>query len=132
MQVITALTQTEFRRPLLLTALLALAPTLGSTQDIAGTGESTAATTNRAPIISGTPPTTATVSRSYSFRPTASDADGDTLRFDISNKPAWAYFSRSNGRLYGTPPRSAAGTYANIRIRVNDGKATASLPALHN
>jgi hypothetical protein len=84
---------------------------------------------NRAPTISGTPSAAATVGQSYSFRPTAADADGDAVSFSIANKPAWATFSRSSGRLYGTPPSSAAGTFSNIRISVSDGVATASMPA---
>jgi hypothetical protein len=61
---------------------------------------------NRAPSISGTPPTTATVGRAYSFTPTASDPDGQVLKFSINWKPAWASFSKTTGRLSGTPPRA--------------------------
>jgi hypothetical protein len=86
-----------------------------------------AAKTNRAPTISGTPATSATVGKAYSFRPTASDPDGDSLGFSISNKPSWATFSTSTGQLSGTP--SAAGTFSNIVIKVSDGKLTTSLPA---
>ncbi len=83
---------------------------------------------NRAPTISGAPPTTATVSAAWSFQPTASDPDGDTLSFSIANRPAWASFSSSTGRLTGTP--TAAGTHSGIVISVSDGKGGgASLPA---
>jgi hypothetical protein len=84
-------------------------------------------TANRAPVISGTPAKSATVRQPYSFRPTASDADGDRLTFSITNKPAWATFDNSNGTLYGTP--SGTGTFANIAITVSDGKASTSLAA---
>jgi hypothetical protein len=80
-------------------------------------------------VISGTPATSATVGRAYSFRPTASDPDGNTLGFSIQNRPSWATFSTSTGQLSGTPSRSHIGTYSNIVIRVSDGTATASLPA---
>jgi hypothetical protein len=86
-----------------------------------------AAAANRAPKISGTPATTAKVGQAYSFKPTASDPDGNSLGFTISNKPAWATFSTSTGQLSGTP--TAAGTHSNIVIKVSDGKLTASLPA---
>jgi hypothetical protein len=86
-----------------------------------------AASTNTAPKISGTPATTATVGKAYSFQPTASDANGDSLGFSIANKPSWASFSTSTGRLSGTP--TAAGTHSNIVISVSDGKATTNLPA---
>ncbi len=83
--------------------------------------------TNQPPTISGTPATTATAGTAYSFTPSASDADGDTLTFSIANRPGWASFSSSTGRLSGTP--SAAGTYSNIVVSVSDGKATAALAA---
>jgi hypothetical protein len=82
---------------------------------------------NRAPTISGTPATTATVGTAYSFQPSAADPDGNALGFSITNRPSWATFSTSTGRLSGTP--TASGTFSNIQIRVSDGKATTSLPA---
>jgi len=63
----------------------------------------------------------------YSFTPTASDADGDSLTFSIANQPVWAAFDASTGQLSGTPSASDVGTYAGIVISVSDGKATASL-----
>jgi hypothetical protein len=86
-------------------------------------------TTNTAPKISGTPPTSTSVSTAYAFQPTASDANGDVLAFSITNKPSWASFSTSTGRLSGTPAAANVGTTSNIVIKVSDGKATASLPA---
>jgi len=85
--------------------------------------------TNGAPRISGTPPTSAKVNEPYAFQPTASDPDGDKLTFQIANKPAWANFDSSTGRLSGTPSSSYTGTFADIRISVTDGKATSSLNA---
>ena len=82
---------------------------------------------NRAPVISGSPSTSATVGQAYAFQPTASDADGDTLSFTIANKPSWASFNQSTGRLSGTP--TAAATHSGIVISVEDGRATTSLPA---
>ena len=82
--------------------------------------------TNTAPVISGTP-TTAQANYPYSFIPTASDADGDTLRFSVSNLPSWAAFNTITGEIYGTPHDQSVGTYNDIVITVNDGKDTASL-----
>lgn len=82
---------------------------------------------NSAPTISGTPSTTAAIGALYSFQPTASDANKDPLVFRIANRPAWASFSSSTGRLSGTP--TVAGTYSSIVISVTDGSRTASLPA---
>lgn len=83
--------------------------------------------TNRAPTISGSPSTTAVAGQAYSFRPTASDADGDTLGFSIQNRPVWATFSSATGQLSGTPSAANAGSYANVIISVSDGKATVAL-----
>lgn len=82
---------------------------------------------NSAPVISGTPATSAMVGTIYKFQPTATDANGDTLTFSISNKPVWTTFSSSTGLLTGTP--TAAGTYANIIISVSDGRTKRSLTA---
>lgn len=85
---------------------------------------------NRAPTISGSPVTSVQAGSAYSFQPTASDADGNTLSFSIVNKPSWASFSTSNGRLSGTPASSNVGTTSGIVISVSDGKGgSASLPA---
>ena len=82
-----------------------------------------------APRISGTPATTASVGATYSFQPTASDPNGDTLTFSIQNAPSWATFSTSTGRLSGTPTSANAGTFSNIIISVSDGTNRVSLPA---
>jgi len=88
----------------------------------------TLSVTNTKPSISGTPATTATIGQGYSFTPTASDQDsGQTLTFSITNKPAWAGFNSSNGRLSGTPTAGDVGTYSGIAISVSDGTDSASL-----
>ena len=84
---------------------------------------------NRAPSISGSPPTAAREGQSYEFTPAASDADGDDLTFSITNRPAWATFNSASGALKGTPATGTVGTYANITIRVSDGTQSAALPA---
>jgi len=84
---------------------------------------------NTAPVIGGSPASSVVAGSAYSFQPGASDADGDTLSFSISNKPSWASFSSSTGRLNGTPGTGSVGSYGNIVITVSDGTASASLPA---
>jgi hypothetical protein len=86
---------------------------------------------NRAPVISGTPPSSVMPGSAYSFQPTASDADGDPLTFSIVNAPSWATFSASTGRLQGTPTAANVGTYSNISIRVSDGKTTTALASFN-
>jgi len=88
------------------------------------------AAANRPPVISGNPATSVTVGQSYSFTPTASDPDGQALSFTIANKPSWATFNSSTGRLSGTPTAGDAGTYPGIVISVSDGTASASLPGM--
>jgi hypothetical protein len=84
---------------------------------------------NRPPTITGTPAGSVAVGQAYSFRPTASDPDGQALTFSITNKPSWAAFSTTTGRLNGTPTAANVGTTSNIVISVTDGAASASLPA---
>jgi hypothetical protein len=85
--------------------------------------------TNSAPTIAGSPSTSVAAGQPYSFQPSATDADGDVLTFSIQNRPSWATFSPTTGRLAGTPSASQAGVYGNIVITVSDGKATRSLTA---
>jgi hypothetical protein len=85
--------------------------------------------TNHAPTISGSAVSSVTAGNAYSFAPTASDVDGDTLTFSVSNLPAWASFNSTTGRISGTPSAAQVGTYSNIVITVSDGKVSASLPA---
>jgi putative Ig domain-containing protein len=87
----------------------------------------TGGATNRPPVISGSPATSGREGIAYSFTPTASDPDGNPLTFSISNRPSWASFSTSNGRLSGTPPAGRAGNYAGILISVSDGSQSVSL-----
>jgi hypothetical protein len=84
---------------------------------------------NNAPTISGSPATSVQAAQTYTFVPSASDADGDTLVYSISNQPRWANFSTTSGRLSGTPATTDVGTYSNITIRASDGRVSASLPA---
>lgn len=84
---------------------------------------------NTAPTISGTPPTSVQTGSTYTFTPSARDAQNNPLTFSISNKPAWASFNAGSGTLSGTPASTQAGTYSNIVIRVSDGRLSSSLPA---
>jgi hypothetical protein len=82
---------------------------------------------NSAPTISGTPAAAVNINTAYSFTPTVSDPDGDTLTFSITGLPAWANFDTSSGRLAGTPGDADVGVYGDIRISVSDGTGTATL-----
>jgi hypothetical protein len=82
---------------------------------------------NQAPTIGGTPSSQVTAGSSYSFVPTANDADGDNLTFSVANLPAWASFNSSTGSVSGAPQESDVGSYDSIQITVSDGTEQASL-----
>ncbi|MEO5330569.1 MAG: chitobiase/beta-hexosaminidase C-terminal domain-containing protein [Magnetococcus sp. YQC-5] len=84
---------------------------------------------NEMPIISGTPAPKATPGVAYSFIPTASDANGDTLSFSIKNRPPWASLNATTGVLTGTPAAKDYGIYGGIVISVTAGTDTVALPA---
>jgi len=82
----------------------------------------------RPPTISGSPRTTTPATMSYQFIPTASDPDGDALTFQITNRPSWAAFDPTTGRLSGVPAMTTMGmTYSGIVISVSDGARSNSL-----
>ena len=78
---------------------------------------------------SGNPPPAVLYEGTYVFSPTASDPDGDALGFQIQNKPRWADFDESTGRLSGQPSINDIGIYRSIVITVSDGEQSRSLPA---
>ena len=82
---------------------------------------------NKAPKISGSAPAAINAGSSYSFVPAASDPDGDALTFSIQNKPEWASFVATTGKLSGTPGMGDVGTHSNIAISVTDGKVSTTL-----
>jgi hypothetical protein len=86
-------------------------------------------TGNAAPTIQGQPSGSVQAGQAYTFQPSASDANGDALTFSVTNKPDWAEFNASTGRLSGTPTAADIATYSGISIAVSDGQASASLSA---
>ena len=78
--------------------------------------------------ISGTPPATVAVSSEYSFQPIGKDTVKSRIKFDIYNKPAWAVFDETTGRLSGRPNRREVGTYRDISIRLTDWYGYVSTP----
>ena len=106
-------------------------PPLAGCLDFMGDGAGSSALappgSNNAPVIGGTPGSSVKISEPYSFAPSASDPDADTLTFTIQNKPVWAEFNSSTGQLSGMPLLGNEGTYSNILITVSDGQLSASL-----
>lgn len=81
------------------------------------------------PSISGRPAAGVTLPNLYSFQPTATQSVVSRIKFDIRNKPDWAQFDETTGRLWGRPNRAQVGAYNNIVIRAINWYGTASLPA---
>jgi hypothetical protein len=118
-----------------LSASLALAACGGVTTDSAapagggplvGGSQAPAAPVNRAPQLTGNPAGTVTAGQAYSFTPTASDPDGNSLSFSVSGKPAWLAFNTTTGALTGTPAATDVGQ-STIAITASDGSLQAVL-----
>lgn len=101
-------------------------PAFSITSSTSGTS---GGTTNRAPVLSGTPSTSVTAGNAYAFRPTGSDPEGKALTWSITNRPAWAAFSTTSGALTGTPTAAQVGTTSGIVISASDGTNRTSLPS---
>ncbi len=84
---------------------------------------------NDAPEILGAPEGVISQDQSYNFIPSASDIDGDTLSFSLSNRPAWLQIDTATGRLFGTPSNDDVGEYTGLVLQVTDGELVSSLPA---
>lgn len=75
--------------------------------------------------LTGTPAATATVGRTYMFRPKVNGDWHRRMRFEIRNKPDWAYFSNRSGTLAGKP--RSPGKWSGIVISASDGRSHSSL-----
>jgi len=73
--------------------------------------------TNVGPVFTSTPGTTATVGTAYSYTPTATDADGDTVTFAVAGPTGMAI---SGGVITWTPTTAQIGT-ENIIVTASDG-----------
>ena len=116
--------------PIILVSLLSAGGGGGSDDGTidGNTGGGNPPASNRAPSISGTPPATVMAGQSFSFSPSASDPDGDSLSFTIQNRPAWVTsFNQSTGQMAGTPDNSDVGVYQGITVTVTDGDLSTSL-----
>lgn len=82
---------------------------------------------NSPPTISGSPPSAVLIGDVYSFTPTASDSDGDTLTFSVNNLPRWATLDSRTGSISGSVTLGDEGVYDNIRLTVSDGTTARSL-----
>jgi hypothetical protein len=97
--------------------------------DSSGTTNPSGVGQDQMPRISGSPPSSVQAGTAYTFQPSASDADGDDLSFQISNLPSWATFDSASGAVSGTPTSADIGTTSDIVITVSDGMARTALAA---
>ncbi len=84
---------------------------------------------NNPPTIAGSPNTTMTVGKVWSFTPVGQDSDGDNLSFSVLGAPSWMIFNTVTGQLSGIPGIAHVGNYPDIRISVSDGELVAELAA---
>jgi hypothetical protein len=82
---------------------------------------------NSAPVMTIQSSVDVLVGREVRLRPSASDADGQSLSFSISNRPSWLSFSAQTGEVSGVPGAADVGTYEGIRITASDGLAQTSV-----
>ncbi|MEQ1530153.1 MAG: putative Ig domain-containing protein, partial [Methylococcales bacterium] len=85
-------------------------------------------TVNRDPVITSTPSaTTAIMGQSYSYKVTATDADGDTLTFGLGRQPGTMSIDPQTGLVTSTWPMSIFSSYHKgpfsfpYTVNVNDG-----------
>ena len=74
---------------------------------------------NRAPSITTAPVTTATAGVAYSYDVNATDPDGDTLTYSLTQAPGGMVINPSNGLIAWTPSSGQTGSQA-VAVRVAD------------
>lgn len=79
-----------------------------------------------APVVSGAPDTVIDQGRLYRARFSASDADGDSVRFHGSGLPGWLSLDPIDGLLSGTPGQQDIGLHENLRIGATDDTGLSS------
>ncbi len=84
---------------------------------------------NDAPSITGNPITEFMAHNAYSFAPTISDIENDSLELSIENLPGWASFNDQTGEITGSPTNDDVGLYENILLSANDGNLMTEYPS---
>ena len=108
------------------TLLLAACGGDSSSGSTSGTSAAPPTSSVASVAIAGSPQTTATAGKAYSFQPSVSQGSG-TISFSITGQPHWASFNSATGALSGTPSTSDEGTSAPITISASNGSSSASL-----
>ena len=71
------------------------------------------------PVITSTPVTSATKDQPYSYNVNATDSDGDTLTYSLTNKPSGMTINSSSGMISWIPSDEG---YFNVTVRAYDGE----------
>ncbi|MFP6843727.1 MAG: Ig-like domain-containing protein, partial [Thalassolituus sp.] len=79
---------------------------------------------NDAPVITSVPNTSATEAVAYSYAVTASDVEGDTLTWSLTEAPAGMEIDADTGVINWTPGNAA--TNPTVVIQVSDGAASST------
>src|SRR5689334_8997728 len=87
----------------------------------------TIAAAGSSPTIEGVPPVAVNSGSTYAFTPTASDPHGEPIIFGIVNKPQWASFDTTTGRLSGTPTDADIGDTVGVGITASNKRARSSI-----
>jgi hypothetical protein len=117
----------QFVRAFLPAAAMAVCHGCGGGSDEAAvpppSGEvSPAVVANAAPRLAAPAASYARVGAAYTYQPSATDADGDALKFSAENLPPWSSLDATSGRISGTPSADDVGEYESITITVADAK----------
>ncbi|HEY9621936.1 MAG TPA: putative Ig domain-containing protein [Crinalium sp.] len=80
---------------------------------------------NQQPKIDTQPVTEGIAGRVYQYDVNASDADGDTLRYQLLNAPQGMAIDSNSGLISWTPGTSAIGNHA-VNVQVSDGRGEVS------
>ncbi len=75
---------------------------------------------NNPPVITSSAPTSATEDVQYTYNPTATDADANTLTWSLSNAPAGMTINAGTGAIAWTPAEGVI-TSGAVTLTVNDG-----------
>ena len=75
---------------------------------------------NDAPVITSTALTTATEDQPYSYDADATDVDGNTLVYSLTQKPSDMSINSNNGIIQWTPTNADVGAHS-VTVRVTDG-----------
>ena len=76
--------------------------------------------TNHAPEITSSPVTQIDEGQHYSYHVVATDEDGDTLTYSLTQKPSWLSINSATGIISGTAPFVNSDTNYNVGVKVSD------------